>query len=422
MGIGGGTRPEGRILKPMLKFLQYNNAVPIAISIVLLGAGGAFAATDPAAVYSQSQQVLSIDNTYLVNKDLSTYTPTAQITGVTEDDQNYYIAYSFSTIDLVNSVWQDTVKPETMTVSKADLGPYRDLGVYVTQQLKQNVDNELARLKTTQGIEKQNVTQKVIATTYGGLVGKFLNNTTEALPGYTPVVQGPPDTSQTAAASSAGSPTSSTNTGGTTSVPPSGNPSLQIQILGNNPAQLPLHASYIDLGAVVSDAANDNIGIHTFLDGTEVQQVHIDTSATSTHTVTYKATDPQGNSTSVDRTVYIYDPAVGPPVSQSQVQNGTPAPTTPVSTPVTTPTPPTPAPEAPTPAPAPDTSTPTTTAPADTATTTPSTSDASSTPDTSSGSPDVSTTTQDSGSESASDAASTTTTDATTDDASTTSP
>jgi len=309
-------------MKNFLHFLQYHNAVPIALGVVILGGGATFAATDPQAVYSQSQQTVSIDNTYLVDKDLSSYTPTVQITAVTEDTDNYYVAYNFSTIDLADGTWKDVVKPETLTVSKADLGPYRDLGVYVTQQLKQNIDNELARLTQTQEIEKKNVSLKTVATTYGGLIGKMLNDTTETLPGYVPVVSGPPEpVQQTASAGAATGDTSSTSQ--TTSSSSSGNPSLKLQVLGNNPAQIAVGTRYADLGAIATDAHNDVLRIDTYLDGQPAVTIVIDTSTTSTHTIRYVASDLQHNSLSMERTVIVYDPASGPPVPDSQVvQNG----------------------------------------------------------------------------------------------------
>ena len=359
-------------MSPLLKFLQYNNAVPIAVSLVLLGAGGAFAATDPGAIYSSSQQVVSIDNTYIVNKDLSTYSPQVQIISVSEDSTNYYVNYNFYTIDLKNGVWQDVTKNEIMNVSKADLGQYRDLGLYVTDQLKQITDRELSYLKQVQAIEQKNVTQKVVATQYGGLVGKFLNTTTEEIPGYTPIVQGPPDTSpQTAAAAAPSTPAPDTSSPPAASPTNSGNPSLRIQVLGNTPAQIPLHSSYVDLGAVVTDAANDNIGIHTLLNGTEVAQITIDTSTTSVSTVTYSATDPQGNTVSIDRKVYVYDPAVGQPFPDAQTPS---VPLTPVSNQTPTPTSPAPTPDTSASSTPPDTSgsnTSTTTSPDTSASTTP---------------------------------------------------
>lgn len=325
-----------------LNFIQYHNAVPIAVSILVLGGASAFAATNPEAIYSQDQQVVSIDNTYLVGKNLSTYTPKAIITAVTEDADNYYVAYTFYTIDLQDAVWQDVQKSETMTVSKADLGPYRDLGVYVTEQLHQQVTREKENLAQVQEIERKNVTQKTVATTYGGIVGKLLTDTTETLPGYTPVVKAPPPV-EVAAAATPSSTTNSSDSPAPTNTPqtsgPSGNPSLTIQLLGNNPAQIPIGSSYVDLGGIVTDAANDNIGIHTFLNGTEVQQIQLNTSATSTWTITYKATDPQGNTVTAERKVYVYDPAVGPPLGDTPVSAPAVVPVTTPSTPSTPSTP-----------------------------------------------------------------------------------
>src|SRR3989344_184867 len=88
---------------------------------------------------------------------------------------------------------QDVQKAEVMRVSKPDLGPYRDLGVYVTQQLKQILDRELAYLRQVQEKERKQVSQAVVATTYGGLIGQFLDTNMETLPGYTPVVVAPPE-------------------------------------------------------------------------------------------------------------------------------------------------------------------------------------------------------------------------------------
>jgi hypothetical protein len=280
----------------VLDFLQYNNAVPIAVSVLILGAGSTFAATNLDAIYSQTETTVSIDNTYIVNKDLSSYSPQAQIVAVTEDADNYYVAYKFFTIDLQNGVWQDVVKDQTMTVSKALLGQYRDLGLYVTDQLKENVDAELARLRNTQDIEKKSVTQKVVATTYGGLIGKMLNTTTETLPGYTPVVQ---ESSLVGAAAAL--------QGGVQTQPsqPQSGPAVGLQLLGNNPAVVPLNTNYSDLGAVLIDPLHQNVGIHVFQDGAEVSLPAIDTSTTSVATIEYRATDHNGMTVVVRRVVLV---------------------------------------------------------------------------------------------------------------------
>lgn len=302
-----------------LRFLSYNNAVPIAVSLMLVGGASAFAATDPQAIYSEQQTVLSEDNTYLVDKDLSTYTPKVEITGVTEDSDNYYVAYKLTTIDLQDYAWQDVTRADTMKVSKATLGPYRDLGVFVTMQFKQLISSELDRLKVTQKNERDSVSHKVVSTEYGGLVGKFLDSTTAELPGYTPVVT-PPQSDNSQVASAGGS-NGSGSSSSSNSNSNSSNNSAGIQILGNNPAQIPLHSSYVDLGAVVTDSrGTGSLDIDTFLDGKPVDNISLDTSTTSTHVIRYVYAPVGGQSLSAERTVIVYDPAIGPPVPESQVQ------------------------------------------------------------------------------------------------------
>lgn len=299
-------------------FLQYHNAVPLAIALLFLGAGGAFAATDPQAIYNQTQTVVSIDNTYLVNKDLTNWTPTTVITAVTEDEDNYYVAYRLQTIDIQDSVWRDVSKDLSMTVSKAFLGKDKDLGLYVTQQLKENIDHEIARLSATQDIEKKQVSQKVVATEYGGLVGKMLDATTETLPGYVPVVQ--PVSPEVAAAATPQDPSAPTAGGIPSSQAVS---SGALQVLGAVPALIPAKSQYVDLGAVITDYRLANYGIQYRVNGASVQSVQIDTSTTSEWTIGYEVFDGTSVVASASRKVIVYDPAKGPPDIPQQIFDGT---------------------------------------------------------------------------------------------------
>ncbi len=311
-----------------LRFLKYNNAVPIAISIVLLGAGATFAATEPEAVYSSEEQVISIDNTYLAQKDLAGYTPKIQITAVTEDEEAYFASYTFYTIDLQDSVWQDISRDERMEVSKADLGQYRDLGVYLTEKMKDIIARDLQRLKDTQKDVRAHVTQKVVATEYGGLIGKFLDATTVELPGYVPVVEeqkivvveSSPASMPGNAVESPPSATPATATQEnvsenapveTTPAPSVSAPAPVLKVLGTNPAEIPTGATYSDMGAVIV-GTQINLGVHVFLDDVEVPQVSLDTSVVGEHTITYKATNQEGVTGSVSRSVRIYDPYAAP--------------------------------------------------------------------------------------------------------------
>ncbi len=287
-----------------LRFFMYNNTVPLVLGVLFMGSGIAFAATNPDALVSGQQEVVSVDNTYIANKDLSTYTPQIQITGVTEDADAYYVAYTMSTIDLQEYAWKDATKSESMTVSKAELKG-GDLGLFVTDRLKNVVSNELTYLQQVQEKEKQHVTQATVATTYSGLVGKFLTTKTETLPDYTPVVATEVQAvAETQPAGVAIAPTPSSDVSSSPSTQSSSG-TLTLQVLGNNPAQISVGTSYVDLGAVITDPADYNASYNTYLDGSLTASPIIDTSKPGTYTIEYRARDKNGNTASLSRTIIV---------------------------------------------------------------------------------------------------------------------
>lgn len=80
-----------------------------------------------------------------------------------------------------------------------------------------------------------------------------------------------------------------------------------ITILGNNPAEIAISSMYNDLGASVTDNVNENLGIKTFVNDIEVNQIQLDTSTTTTYTIIYKAIDQAGNIGTAERTVIVGD-------------------------------------------------------------------------------------------------------------------
>jgi hypothetical protein len=78
-----------------------------------------------------------------------------------------------------------------------------------------------------------------------------------------------------------------------------------ITLYGNNPAAIPLGATYQDLGATVEDDVNQNLGYDVEGD--------VDTSVAGVYTLTYYAEDQAGNSATAERIVVVYDPAEGEP-------------------------------------------------------------------------------------------------------------
>lgn len=78
-----------------------------------------------------------------------------------------------------------------------------------------------------------------------------------------------------------------------------------ITIQGNNPAHIDVGDTYIDLGAIVTDDKDHNLGMYTFVDGTEVDHVMLDTASSSEYMIMYRAVDSDGHVAEVIRLVVV---------------------------------------------------------------------------------------------------------------------
>ncbi|PCI90269.1 hypothetical protein COB18_00730 [Candidatus Kaiserbacteria bacterium] len=315
-----------------LHFVQYNNAIPILMGVLFLGSGVAFASSEEVrdTVLNSTQVLRSMDNSRIITADLENYSVRIEITGVTEDDEFYYVTYLLNTIDVVDALWRDVIKERVLQVGKSAIEG-KDLGTHASRELSQVRDQEFVRLKETQEIEREiGESQKVVATVYTGLVGKFLDEKTEVFAGYQEVVDEEPSqpypdhivanpqpnpTTQSVAAdiaSSSSDPEPEPDNGTTAVVvgDPVDTEAPTISILGNNPARIALNTQYSDLGAFVSDNKQGTLGYKIFVNGVEVQTVDLDTATTTTYTITYGAQDQVGNTSTANRIVEIFDPAV----------------------------------------------------------------------------------------------------------------
>lgn len=82
-----------------------------------------------------------------------------------------------------------------------------------------------------------------------------------------------------------------------------------ISINGNNPLHIANGTAFIDPGATVTGptSADTNLGVHVFLDGTEVPTISLDTSIAGTHTIEYVTFNDSGTATSTRK--LIIEPA-----------------------------------------------------------------------------------------------------------------
>lgn len=173
----------------IVNFIQYNNFFTLTLMFVFMGASATFAASPDAraSIVGQKETIRSVDNTYLINTDFTAFNVGLKVVAVKEDDEWYYIDYTYNIAEVVDYVWKEVPKSASMKVTKKELGA-RDLGLYVAEQLGQVTDEKLAYLQETQKREKKiGLTQKVVATEYSGLVGQFLSTEEKTFDGYVPV-------------------------------------------------------------------------------------------------------------------------------------------------------------------------------------------------------------------------------------------
>ncbi len=393
------------MFRRFLHFATYNNAFVLILLALMSGAGVAFAASPEVrlGILSSSSTVQSVDNSFLLTANLDSFDLGLKIKTVTEDADTYYVAYTYTTLEVAEYVWKEVQKEEQLTITKKSLDG-KDLGVYVARQLGELVEAKLLFMREAQAAErKAGLTTKVVATEYSGLIGKFLDPTEQEFPGYVPVVKEivvATSTGETlaiylrngseeraraniidAVTSPAGSPPevsrevsrelsiSEQVTRALNAPSPAGSGTPIIVLRGNNPARLEKGSSYIDPGADVHDDKDHNLSA-------TIIATDVDTETVGRYHVVYSVTDSNGNqSLEVVRIVEVFntfetvtipapaDPAPLPTPAPEPAPEPIPEPA-PEPEPVQEPAPepvsdPVPVPAEPAPDPAPATTTPT---------------------------------------------------------------
>ena len=175
------------------EFVKYNNAFTFVVIAIFFGCGISFAANPGMreSIYSSEETLVSADNGTILRTDLDAFDFNLKIDAVTEDEKNYYAAYSYRTLAVENGVWHEREVRKTLEANKEALNG-NDFGLYAARELGENLKYELSYLKRVKKSEEERgESKKVVTVEYSGLIGKFLDPKEMVIEGYDPVVPEP---------------------------------------------------------------------------------------------------------------------------------------------------------------------------------------------------------------------------------------
>jgi len=176
-------------------FAKYHNGFVVGLMLAFFGGAAIFAASPATREAVLGKEIISqtgVDNAAILAADLDDFDFEIKINEVAEDENNYYVDYSFRTLEIQDNIWQEAQRRSSMTIDKLSLAG-KDLGLYVQEQLVQIAQNEQNYLKQVQAAEtKKGPTQIARAAEYTGLIGLVLDAKNAILPGYDPVVKPAP--------------------------------------------------------------------------------------------------------------------------------------------------------------------------------------------------------------------------------------
>lgn len=184
-------------MKNFLSFLSYHNAVPAALVVLTLGAGGVFAASTgmlPLPDMTLSEAVpaqpafepVEVDVSALLSVDADTFDFRPTVTSVTETDSVYVVSYSVATLAPENGAWGPYEKTGEFSVGADALGE-GGLNAYVVAKLRDIEARERTYLASAQAAERELESARNTRPTnaFAGLVGLALDQI------FVPVVEKP---------------------------------------------------------------------------------------------------------------------------------------------------------------------------------------------------------------------------------------
>jgi len=172
------------MLAQIFHFIKYNNATVIILAIILILGGGALAA-GPETIGQKQTSVQGIDNTLLLAADLDNFNMDFKIEKIEQDEQYYYVIYSYLDLVVLDNAWQYQLNSQTRKISKK---LKQDLGQYLANFLVKHQEARTRQLKQEKHLAELSGAQtRTEVTEYSGLIGKTLNLASKAFPDYEPV-------------------------------------------------------------------------------------------------------------------------------------------------------------------------------------------------------------------------------------------
>lgn len=178
------------MFKQFFNFFKYNNFALLILAAILFLATGALATeTGRAAIGGRAASIEGEDNTLLLEADLDRLDMGYKIEKIEQDENYYYVVYTY--VDLVknNGVWQYEISEKTRRVSlNAEERTGLDLGVYLAEEL---AEEQAARLKFLRKEQTKageaGASKRVEVSRFDGLIGATLDLAGRVFPGYEPV-------------------------------------------------------------------------------------------------------------------------------------------------------------------------------------------------------------------------------------------
>ncbi len=174
------------MLNKIINFIKYNNATVVIVIVVLIVGTSAFASETGREIIGQKQtNIEGVDNSLLLEVDLDKFDMEYKIENIKEDEENYFVTYTFLDLVKADNAWQYMLRESIRKVSKKNK---KDLGLYLAEELAEEYEAKIKELKEEQNqAKKQGQEERVEVTEYSGLIGGVLNITGKVFKDYEPI-------------------------------------------------------------------------------------------------------------------------------------------------------------------------------------------------------------------------------------------